>query len=60
MYARLGYEVLRHEGISPMPVRPWTYRLINTILRGRLDDMQYLQLVTVARPVTATPASDPA
>jgi SAM-dependent methyltransferase len=60
MYARLGYEVLRHEGISPMPVRPWKYRLINTILRGQLNDMQYLQFVTVARPIRATPAPDPA
>jgi SAM-dependent methyltransferase len=56
MYVRLGYEVLRHEGISRMASMPWKYRLINKVLRGRLDDMQYLQFVTVARPAIATPA----
>jgi SAM-dependent methyltransferase len=55
MYIRLGYEVLKHEGISPMPEPPWKYCLGNLILRGRLDDMQFLQFVTVARPVATTP-----
>ena len=57
MYERLGYEILRHEGINPMPERPMTYRLANAILRGKLSDMQYEQFVTVARPTTGTPAT---
>ena len=63
MYERLGYEVLRHEGINPMPERPKIYRLANTILRGKLSDMQWVQFVTVARPVvapSAVSAGDPA
>jgi ubiquinone/menaquinone biosynthesis C-methylase UbiE len=58
MYERLGYEVLSHEGINPMPVRPMAYRLANTVLRGKLSDMQYIEFVTVARPVAATPTTD--
>jgi len=57
MYERLGYEILRHEGINPMPERPMTYRLANAILRGKLSDMQYEQFVTVARPTSGTPAT---
>ena len=57
MYERLGYDVLRHEGINPMPKRPMTYRLANAILRGKLSDMQYEQFVTVAQPAAATPAT---
>jgi 2-polyprenyl-3-methyl-5-hydroxy-6-metoxy-1,4-benzoquinol methylase len=56
MYERLGYEILLHEGINPMPERPAMYRLANTILRGKLSDMQWVQFVTVARPAAATPA----
>ena len=56
MYVRLGYKVLRHEGISPLPDPPMEYLVANLILRGRLDDMRFLQFVTVARPVATTPA----
>lgn len=58
MYERLGYEVLLHEGINPMPDRPTIYRLANAILRGKLSDMQWVQFVTMARPARATPAVD--
>ena len=51
MYQRLGYEVLRHEGINSMPERPISYRLANALLRGKLSDMQWIQFVTVARPI---------
>jgi len=39
MYGRLGYKVLRHEGINQMTELPWTYRLANAILRNKLADM---------------------
>jgi SAM-dependent methyltransferase len=55
MYERLGYEILRHEGVNPMPDRPRLYRLANFVLRGKLDDMKYSQFVTVARPVHRDP-----
>ena len=63
MYERLGYEVVRHEGINPMPERPLAYRLANLLLRGKIGDMQYTQFATVARPIPATPVpprTDPA
>lgn len=63
MYVRLGYKVLRHEGISPLPDPPLKYLLANLVLRGRFDDMRFLQFVTVARPVATTsvvPGRDPA
>lgn len=53
MYERLGYEVLRHEGINRMTEQPRIYRLANILLRRRLSDMQYIEFVTVARPMTA-------
>ena len=51
MYERLGYEVLRHEGINPIEHLPRRYRLANTLLRGRLSDMRFTQFATVARPI---------
>lgn len=53
MYERLGYEVLRHEGINRMPELPLIYRLANVVLRRKLSDMQWIQFVTVARPIPA-------
>ncbi len=50
MYERLGYDILRHEGINRLDHLPLRYRIVNTILRGRLDDMRYVQFPTVARP----------
>lgn len=55
MYERLGYTVLRHEGINVMPDRPLMYRLANVLLRGKVSDMQYEQFVTWARPNLETP-----
>lgn len=50
MYERLGYEVIRHEGINPMPREPRHFRLANRLLGGRLSDMRFIQFATVARP----------
>jgi SAM-dependent methyltransferase len=59
MYENLGYELLRHEGINRMPHLPVTYRLANALLRGKISDMQWVQFVTVARPIlNARPAVD--
>jgi len=57
MYQRLGYEVLRHEGINLTPVRSRAFRIANLVSRGRLDDMQYVQFVTVARPLPNGPSA---
>ncbi len=50
MYERLGYEVLRQEGINPAPRLPMRFRIANALLRGRLEDTRFTQFVTVARP----------
>ena len=55
MYERLGYTVLRHEGINPMSKRPMAWRLANLILLGKVSDMQYEQFVTWARPIVGAP-----
>lgn len=60
MYTRLGYEVLRHEGINKLEPMPGRYRLANAIFRGRFDDMQFVQFATVARPVRAADEGSPA
>jgi SAM-dependent methyltransferase len=63
MYERLGYEILRHEGINRMRERPVSYRLANAVLRGKIGDMQYEQFVTWARPLVParnSPPEDPA
>lgn len=57
MYQRLGYEVVRHEGINRMTQLPRIYRLANLILRNKLVDMQYIQFATIARPVAPAPAT---
>jgi 2-polyprenyl-3-methyl-5-hydroxy-6-metoxy-1,4-benzoquinol methylase len=51
MYERLGYEVLRHDGINPLEHLPRRYRLANALLGGRLSDMRFTQFATVARPI---------
>lgn len=51
MYERLGYEVLRHEGINELDRLPKKFRIVNGILRGRLSDMRYPQFATVAHPL---------
>jgi 2-polyprenyl-3-methyl-5-hydroxy-6-metoxy-1,4-benzoquinol methylase len=50
MYERLGYEVLRHEGINPIGDLPMRFRVANAVLGGRLNDMRFVQFATVARP----------
>jgi 2-polyprenyl-3-methyl-5-hydroxy-6-metoxy-1,4-benzoquinol methylase len=58
MYDRLGYEVLRHEGINPITQQPRIYRLANLLLRRRLSDMLYIEFVSVAKPTTAERSAD--
>jgi len=48
---------LRHEGINLTPVRSRAFRIANLVSRGRLDDMQYVQFVTVARPLPNGPSA---
>jgi 2-polyprenyl-3-methyl-5-hydroxy-6-metoxy-1,4-benzoquinol methylase len=50
MYERLGYEVLRHEGINAMAENPRDLRIANLLLRGRFEDTRFVQFATVARP----------
>jgi 2-polyprenyl-3-methyl-5-hydroxy-6-metoxy-1,4-benzoquinol methylase len=50
MYERLGYEVIRHEGINSPADLPLRHRLATAVLRGPLSDMRYMQFATVARP----------
>ena len=50
MYERLGYEILRHEGINREAHMPARYHILNAVLRGRLADMRFAQFATVARP----------
>ena len=50
MYERLGYEVIRHEGINPIDRLPLRFHAANLVLGGRLEDMRYVQFATVARP----------
>lgn len=60
MYTRLGYEVLRQEGINKLDRMPGRYRLANTLFRGRFSDMQFVQFATVARPLRAVDQGSPA
>lgn len=50
MYERLGYEIVRHEGINPLERLPLRLRLADRLLGGRLEDVRYVQFATVARP----------
>ena len=58
MYERLGYEVLRHEGINGLERLPRKFHVANAIFRGRLSDMRYPQFATVARPRSGAPGPD--
>ena len=48
MFDRLGFEVIRMEGIRPTKNK--LFRLLNTLLFKALDDLKYFQFATVARP----------
>jgi 2-polyprenyl-3-methyl-5-hydroxy-6-metoxy-1,4-benzoquinol methylase len=58
MYERLGYEVLRHEGINKQPRMPRRFWIANALGKRRFLDMQYPQFATVARPIRAAEAPD--
>jgi len=60
MYARLGYEVTRHEGINKLDRMPRRFRIANALARGRFSDMQFVEFATVARPIRAAGVSQDA
>lgn len=57
MYERLGYEVLRHEGINRLERMPRRYWVANALANRRFLDMQFAEFATVARPLRAADAS---
>jgi 2-polyprenyl-3-methyl-5-hydroxy-6-metoxy-1,4-benzoquinol methylase len=53
MYRRLGYEVVRHEGINKLEQLPRKFWIANALAKRRFLDMQYPEFATVARPIRA-------
>lgn len=49
LFTKAGYHVSCIEGIKGG--FPWKFGLLNKLLLGRLDDMQYLQFAVVAKPM---------
>lgn len=49
MYERLGYEVVKHEGIFEESSLPAYFKFLNTLARGKISDMKYVQFATVAK-----------
>lgn len=49
MFSRLGFEVLAMEGINATSSR--NFRLLNTLLLGKITDARYMQYACVVRPV---------
>jgi 2-polyprenyl-3-methyl-5-hydroxy-6-metoxy-1,4-benzoquinol methylase len=49
MFSQLGFEVLAVEGINPTSSR--NYRLLNTLLFGRISDAKYAQYACLVRPI---------
>jgi methionine biosynthesis protein MetW len=48
MFDKLGFEILRMEGIHPTSSR--TYKILNIILLNSIADLRYKQFTVVARP----------
>lgn len=48
MYEDLGYEVVQQAGIDDSYMPP-NYRIVNALLRGKILDMKYVQIATVAK-----------
>lgn len=57
MYERLGYEVLRHEGINKLEQLPRRFWIANALANRRFLDMQFVQFATVARPLRTADVS---
>lgn len=57
MYRRLGYEVVRHEGINKLEQLPRKFWIANALAKRRFLDMQYPEFATVARPIRAATLS---
>ncbi len=53
MYTRLGYKIIKHVGINPIPTVPKQLKLANLIGRDRFDDTQYEQFATLAQVTSA-------
>src|SRR5262245_1307757 len=49
-FEEAGYEVLRLRGINRRTWTGWKMALIERLLRGRVEDMMFLQFALVARP----------
>jgi len=49
MYERLGYEVVQNKGIFEETNLPTAFKLANTLVRGKISDMKYVQFATVAK-----------
>lgn len=49
MFAKLGYEILKIQGIHPTSSR--TYKIFNTLLLKRLNDLRYKHYTVVAKPM---------
>ncbi len=50
MFKNHGYKVIKHEGINEDPLPRW-FKALTYCLPGKLDDMKYVQFVTVAKVV---------
>ena len=53
MYTRLGYKIIKHVGINPIPTVPKQLKLANLFGRDRFDDTQYEQFATLAQVTSA-------
>jgi len=49
MFSQLGFEILAVEGISPTSSR--SYRLLNTLLFGKISDAEYAQYACLVKPL---------
>ena len=49
MYERLGYNIVRHSGINPMPSPPLRFKFLEMLSKKRFDDMRYEQFATLAQ-----------
>lgn len=54
MYERLGYSIVRHEGINPMPTHPKHYKALMAMSKKKFDDIQYEQFATLAQVKSGT------
>lgn len=53
MYSRLGYRIIKHEGINPIPSIPRELKVANALGRNRFDDTRFEQFATLAQVTSA-------